>query len=73
MASRLGEMGRVSPQVTGGMDATHVDVTEAQNHRAAGHDVLQLISTSISDDLGQKDKVEARQFSVLRMRQPPST
>lgn len=50
----MGETGPVPAAITG-----------TTTHRAVGDDVLRLISTSISDDRSQKDKVQARQLSAL--------
>lgn len=49
----------------GGIGSAPLGVIGVQSSQAAGDNALRCISTSISDDLSQKDKVEARQFSAL--------
>lgn len=55
----------------GGIGSAPLSVIGTQSSQAAGNNALRLISTSISDDLSQKDKVEARQFSALMRPTPP--
>lgn len=55
----------------GGIGSAPLGVIGTQSSQFAGNNALRLISTSISDDLSQKDKVEARQFSALMPPTPP--
>lgn len=60
--SSLGEVG-----------LTPTTIARTKIPRAVGSDALRFISTSISDDLSQKDKVQARQLSALMPPTPPRT
>lgn len=71
MSSRTHDAQALLLSKFGGIGSVPLGVIGTQSPQAAGNNALRLISTSISDDLSQKDKVEARQFSALMPPTPP--